>query len=247
MTRITRVVPVGGLVLWLAACAAGARPQTAPPTAPDTTRHPPPAAPETVVVRDRDQDRRVATLELMLLEKDAQIAALTSQLNDARQEVVRAMARLRTLATRAEAASGMAEAELAVQSLRAKADRDPPELAQAQQLLDLSSGEFDGENYGGALYLANQAKTVAKAAESRVAGAQNLASRPGEVVFAIPVPLKVVSRANVRDGPGTSFSVVYTLEGGALVSGHSYTADWVRVVDDSGRAGWVTRSLVTGR
>jgi uncharacterized coiled-coil protein SlyX len=243
MSRAIRVIPLG-LVLALAACAG--RPQTAP--APETTHHPPPAAPpETVVVRDRDQDRRIATLELRLLEKDAQIAALTGQLNDARQEVVRAMARLRTLATRAEAASGMAEAELAVQSLKAKADRDAPEPAQAQQLLDLSSNEFNSENYGGALYLATQAKTVARAAESRVAGAQDLAPRPGETLFAIPVPLKLVSRANVRGGPGTSFSVLYTLEAGTQVLGHSYTADWVRVVDDSGRAGWVTRNLVTGR
>jgi hypothetical protein len=241
----TRLAPLGGLVLALAACAGG-RPQQAVP-APDTARHPPAAAPETVVVRDRDQDRRTATLELRLLEKDAQIGALTGQLNDARQEVVRAMARLRTLATRAEAASGMAEAELAVQSLKAKADRDAPEVPQAQQLLDLSGGEFNNENYGGALYLANQAKTVAKAAESRVASAQDLASRPGEVLFAIPVPLKVVSRANVRDGPGTSFSVLYTLEAGAQVLGHSYAPDWVHVVDDSGRAGWITRNLVTGR
>jgi uncharacterized coiled-coil protein SlyX len=200
-----------------------------------------------VTVRDRDQDRRLATLELQLLEKDAQIEALAGQLDDARQEVVRAMARLRTLATRAEAASGMAEAELAVQSLRGKADRAGPELAQAQQLLDLSSKEFNGENYGGALYLANQAKAAAKEGESRVAGAQDLAARPGEVVFAIPVPLKVVSRANVREGPGTSFAVLFTLDAGALVLGHSYAGDWVRVVDDGGRAGWMTRNLVAGR
>ena len=245
MTRASRLAPLGGLVLALTACAGG-RPQQTAPVADTITRRPA-AAPETVVVRDRDQDRRVAALELRMLERDAQIVALTGQLNDARQEVVRAMARLRTLATRAEAASGMAEAELAVQSLKAKADRDAPELAQAQQLLDLSGGEFNSENYGGALYLANQAKTVAKAAESRVASAHNLATRPGEVLFAIPVPLKVVSRANVRDGPGTNFSVLYTLEGGTLVLGHSYATDWVRVVDDSGRAGWITRNLVTGR
>jgi uncharacterized coiled-coil protein SlyX len=238
-------VPVVSLALWLAGCASGAPRQTSP--APDPTPHAPPAVRETVTVRDRDQDRRVATLELQLLEKDAQIEALTGQLNDARQEVVRAMARLRTLATRAEAASGIAEAELAVQSLRGKADRAGPELAQAQQLLDLSGTEFNGENYGGALYLANQAKAAAKEGESRVAGAQDLTPRTGEVVFAIPVPLKVVSRANVREGPGTSFAVLFTADAGALVLGHSYASDWVRVVDDSGRAGWITRNLVTGR
>ncbi|MBI2072761.1 MAG: SH3 domain-containing protein [Gemmatimonadetes bacterium] len=185
-------------------------------------------------------------MELQLLAKDAQIDALTRQLDDARQEVVRAMARLRTLATRAEAASGMAEAELAVQSLRAKAERSAPELAQAQQLLGLSGDEFAKENYGGALYLANQAKSAARAGEGRVA-AQRLTSRPGEVTFAIPVPLRILSRGNVREGPGTRFPVVYTLEAGAQVLGHSYANDWVRIVDHDGRAGWIARGLVSSR
>ncbi len=245
MTRAMRVAPCLLSLVWLAACARTPPPQAAPE--PDSTTRPPVAVPETVTVRDRDQDRRIAALELQLLAKDAQIDALTGQLNDARQEVVRAMARLRTLATRAEAASGMAEAELAVQSLRSKAERSTPELAQAEQLLQLSGGEFNQENYGGALYLANQAKSAARGGESRLAGAQQLTPRPGEMVFAIPVPLRIVSRGNVREGPGTSFRVVFTLEAGALVLGHSYADDWVRVVDDDGRAGWITRSLVTGR
>lgn len=187
----------------------------------------------------------MAAAELELLAKDAQIDALTRQLDDARQEVVRAMARLRTLATRAEAASGLAEAELAVQSLRTKTERSP-ELSQAEQLLKLSGDEFANENYGGALYLANQAKTAARAGESRVA-AERLTPRPGEVAFAVPVPLRVVTSGNVREGPGASFPVVFTVEAGTPVWGHSYANDWVRVVADDGRAGWIARGLVTGR
>jgi uncharacterized coiled-coil protein SlyX len=207
----------------------------------------PAAAPETVTVRDREQDRRIATLELQVLAKDVEIDALTKQLDDARQEVVRSMAKLRTLATRAEAASGMAEAEIAVQSLRSKADRPTPERTQAEQLLQMSSGEFGSDNYGGALYLANQAKNLAQAGEERLAGAQRLVSRPGELAFAVPVPLRLVGRGNVREGPGTSFQVLYTLDAGTLVVGHSYSNEWVRIVDDQGRAGWITRSLVAGR
>src|SRR5574341_162867 len=204
--------------LWsIALAAACARSAPPPQTVPDTVPapRPPVAVREPVVVRDREQDRRLAAAELDLLAKDAQIDALTRQLDDARQEVVRAMARLRTLATRAEAASGMAEAELAVQSLRAKAERSAPELSQAEQLLKLSGDEFANENYGGALYLANQVKSAARAGESRVA-AQRLTPLSGEVTFAIPVPLRILSRGNVREGPGTSFPVVYTVEAGAL-------------------------------
>lgn len=239
LLRFSRLLPI----VWMVACARGTPPQDAGPR-PDSA--PRLAVPETVVVRDRDRERQLAAAQLELLAKDAQIDALARQLDDARQEVVRAMARLRTLATRAEAASAMAEAELAVQSLRAKMEPSAAELGQAQQLLKLSGDEFANENYGGALYLSNQAKGAARAGESRVA-AQRLTPRPGEVSFAVPVPLRVVSHGNVRDGPGTNFAVVYTVEAGAQVLGHSYAGDWVRVVDDDGRAGWITRSLVTGR
>ena len=234
-----------GVSLLLGACAHRA-PAPGSPPAPDA-RAPAPTARETVTVRDAALDRRVGILELRLLAKDAQIEALTRQLDDARQEVVRAMAKLRTLATRAEAASGMAEAEIAVQTLRGNAQHAMPELDQAEHLLQMSSAEFNDENYGGALYLANQAKGAARVGEDRLAGAQQLAARPGEVPFAVPIPLKVTTPTNVREGPGTSFPVLFTLAAGALVVGHSYADDWVRIADDGGRVGWVAGNLVAGR
>src|SRR2546426_5811834 len=89
---------------------------------------------------------------------------LRARLDDARQEVVRALAKLQTVASRAEAASAMAEAEIALQALRA-ATGGPPggssDVAQAGTLVQQASGEFAKQNYGGALYLANQAKSVA--------------------------------------------------------------------------------------
>jgi uncharacterized coiled-coil protein SlyX len=230
--------------LLFAACAHHA---PAPDASPRPVSAPRSPTRETVTVRDPALDRRVGILELRLLAKDAQIEALTRQLDDARQEVVRAMAKLRTLATRAEAASGMAEAEIGVQTLRSKAERSMPELEQAEHLLQMSSAEFNDENYGGALYLANQAKGAARVGEDRLAGAQQLAVRPGEVPFAVPVPLKVTAPTNVREGPGTAFPVLFTLADGALVMGHSYADDWVRVADDAGRVGWVAGNLVAGR
>ena len=225
------------------ACASNTRAAGAPPEPARTA-----AAPrETVTVRDVALDRRVGVLQLRLLAKDAEIEALTRQLDDARQEVVRAMAKLRTLATRAEAASGMAEAEIAVQTLRSKADRSMPELEQAEHLLRMSSAEFNDENYGGALYLANQAKGAAGLGEDRLAGARQLPTRPGEVPFAVPVPLAVTGATNVREGPGTGFRVLFTLPAGAKVLGHAYADDWVRIAADSGRVGWVAGNLVTGR
>src|ERR1700745_4005783 len=71
-----------------------------------------------VLVRDTALEQHAARLELKVLEQEAQVEELQTRLDDARREVVRAMAKLQSLATRAEAASGMAEAEIALQALR---------------------------------------------------------------------------------------------------------------------------------
>ena len=200
---------------------------------------------DTVTVRDPELERRVSRLELRVLEKEAQVAELQTRLEDARDEVVRTMAKLETLNSRAEAASGMAEADVALQALRnAGGGSQSPELSQATQLARRSNAEFEKRNFGGALYLANQARALAIAGRARLTGNRGTV-RPGETQFAVPVRLRASSRGNVREGPGTSFAVAFSVESGAMLTGFSHTDEWVRVVDDGGRSGWIFRSLVT--
>lgn len=199
---------------------------------------------DTVTVRDAEMDRRVTRLELRLLEKETQVEELTTRLDDARDEVVSTMAKLRNIASRAEAASAMAEADVALQQLRGmEAARALPEMTQAARFAQRSTAEFEKENYGGALYLANQAKAAAAAARSR-ATVGSRAARSGETMFALPVRIRTGSRGNVRDGPGTNFPVVFEVSAGTTLTGLSYTEDWIRVVDDAGRAGWIFRTLL---
>jgi uncharacterized coiled-coil protein SlyX len=195
-----------------------------------------------------DLEQRVARLELRLLERDAQIEELQTRLDDARQEVVRAMAKLQTLATRAEAASGMAEAEVALQPLQGSNGQPAtPEYGQARRLLDQSTAEFNKSNYGGALYLANQAKSLAGVGKGRLAGADHVTLRSGEVPFAVPLNVQATGHANVREGPGTAFRVSFTLESGAGLVAYSYADEWVRITDDGGRSGWIHRTLIGRR
>jgi hypothetical protein len=113
-------------------------------------------------VRNPEQDREIARLRSQLAERDARIDDLQRRLDEAIAEVVRNMARLRTLATRAEAASAMAEAEVVVGQLRTRAPRSA-ELRQAETFLRNGGAELDAGNYAGAVYLASQAKRVAQA------------------------------------------------------------------------------------
>jgi len=186
-----------------------------------------------------------ARLELRLLEVEAQVGDFQVKLDEARQEVVRAMAKLQTLASKAEAASGMAEAEIALQQLHTAAGQlATPEASQAEQLLHMSTREFDQQNYGGALYLANQAKSLAGAGQTRVKSSGREALRPGEVLFAVPLHLQTLVRGNVREGPGSNYKVLFTLEPGAPLFGYSYSDVWVRVGDESGRGGWIFSASV---
>lgn len=198
-------------------------------------------------VTDPELEQRAGRLELQLLEKEAQVEALEQQLDEARREVVRAMAKLQTLASRAEAASGMAEAELALQSLRnTSGSQGASEATRAARLLQMGSAEFNRQNYGGALYLASQAKTIATSGRNRLDGGDR-GARQGEVIFALPLRLRAQGRANVREGPGTRFPVQFTVDEGTALTGYSYSDDWVRVRDESGRSGWVYQALLGRR
>jgi hypothetical protein len=230
----------------ITACSGAHQVEKPAPEAPVEQPAPPPAPePQPTVTRDPELEQKLARSELRLLEKEAQIEDLQIQLDDARQEVVRAMAKLQSLATRAEAASGIAEAEIALQSLRATGGESA--IGQITELMKQSTAEFDKQNYGGALYLANQAKGAAATARGQLASVDRGSLRPGEVPFALPLELQTTARANVREGPGGDFKVLFTLPSGTAVTGQSFAEQWVRVTDDSGRGGWIYRNLIGRR
>lgn len=234
------------IVLGIASgCAQGAPPPPSPAGVVNTTRV------DTVYVRsesevDAQLEDQIARLQIQLLERDLVIAELRDQLDGTRQELVRNMAKLQGQASRAEAASGMAEAEIALETLgRTTGGRSLPEFAMAEARLAESTREFSEENFEGALYLATEARTLARGAQRRLGSGTGVALQEGESLFAIPVPLQTVSRSNVRSGPGLGFDVRFTIDGGERVEGRSHTSQWVRVADADGREGWIFHTLVT--
>jgi uncharacterized protein YgiM (DUF1202 family) len=201
---------------------------------------------ETVTVRDPDLEREAARLRMSLLERSAQLAQTGQRLDEATVELVRAMARLRSLATRAEAASAIAEAEVTVQQLRGGAGGQlPPEARQAESALRSASAAFDAENYGGAVYLATQAKRVATAGRGRLAKG-GAAPSAGERAFAVPVPMTTTQRANLRTAPSASAALVATVPAGTALTAYAWVQDWIRVTMVDGRGAWVHQALVRG-
>lgn len=242
-----------GLSLSTLACAATASPPAVQPTTTTTTTATADTVfqTDTVVVETQNNEfaARVARLEIMLLERDARIVDLTLALAETRQEVVRNLAKLQSQASRAEAASGLAEAEIALQSLgRMSGAQELSSYSEASAALEEGSQAFATENFGGALYLATRVRSVVASARSRLEAGSGGELRPGETVFATPVPLRTVDqRANVRQGPGLRHGIVVTLDAASPVVGQSYTDEWVRIEDDEGREGWIFHTLVAAR
>ena len=188
----------------------------------------------------RDLEERLARLHLQGLEKDAEIRALNQKLEGAILEVVRAMAKLRGLSGRAEAASALAETEIALKSM-------PADSPQAQQLLRMATEEFKKQNYDGTVYLTSQVKLLISARTERPVRGAEAAKSDGEHALSPVLALRASNRSNVREGPGPAFKILFVVERGTPLSAVSYSGVWVRVKTDDGRGGWVHYSLVDQR
>jgi len=193
----------------------------------------------------RDLEVSVADLQMRLMESEANAATLRSELDAAIREAVRSKAKLQSVDSRAEAASAIAEAEIAM-TVRRESERSNPRQVQAMELLAMSTAEFENENYGGALYLAIQAKDLASGHRARLDVA-DMTQRTGEALFDVPLPLLVSRSSNVRRGPGTSFEILFVLEKGAQIIGHAHERQWVRITVADGRDGWIYSALVASR
>jgi uncharacterized coiled-coil protein SlyX len=237
------------LLLLIAAPAASGCAHNAPDQVPGQDTTPPPVrvVTETVTVRDPEADQRLFDLQMQLAEKDQQVEELQQRLDEAQRDVVRSMAKVQTLATRAEAASGMAEAEVALETLKRTVGAQGPGVAQPAALLQQATDAFNHQNYGGALWLANQAKNRAVDSRGRLAGTDSLQRLDGERLFSVPVRFETLGRTNLRAGPGTNYDAITTLDGGTALTGVSYVPSWIRVMDGDGRIGWVYGRLVQRR
>ncbi len=198
----------------------------------------------------RTLKQMAAELQLKLLERNAELVRLDDERSEAIQEVVRTKSKLRGMESKAEAASTMAEVEIAfkqVKTAAAKSEQDPgPWIQEAERLLAMSAAEFENNNYGGTIYLAGQAKSLIGTRRDQM-GTHSLSLRPDEIPFTFPIALKSLRNSNVRDGPGLDFGVLLTVPRETPMLGLAYKDQWVRVRIEDGRDGWMHYTLVDNR
>jgi len=197
----------------------------------------------------QELDAKLARLKLLSLEKELQKKELNAKLEEAMLEVVRAKAKLRSLETKAETVSALAEGEIALKALRTSvADQEnDAKAAKADALLKASAAELKRENYSGALYLATQAKVLIREDEERSKERVKKAMMAGELAFAMPLPLQTVSQTKVKEGPSLDSKALFVVKQGTPFVGYSFKGPWVRVRAEDGRSGWLYYKVVDGR
>ena len=105
--------------------------------------------------------------------------------------------------------------------------------------MSMATAEFKKANYAGTIYLSGRVKALSAGGQSRGSSPGTTARLDGETGFALPLPLKALSRSNVREGPALTQKIVYVVEDGGALTGHSQKDLWVRVSRDDGRSGWI--------
>jgi hypothetical protein len=203
-----------------------------------------------------EQSRELARLRQELANRDAELRDLRADqrnqvkvLQESTQEVTRAKAKLRRLATPADAASYIAEVEVAMASLRSSrgAASALPLTVLAQGILDSTAAPFAQGDYGAAMDRAAQAEQLIDlVAIYRV----RPGSRPrlaGEVPLQVAIPLKVTVDSNLRQHPLGKAPVVHVLKKDSLLVAHAYKGSWMQVETEDGRSGWVDQSQLGAR
>ena len=242
----------------IAACATPPPPQPEPePAAPPPTPAPappvavpaPPSCPACV-----DRSDELARLRLELAVREAEIKDLRSSqreqvkaVQDSTREVTRAKARMRRLATQADAASYMAEVEVALGAMRATpAASQSPLLGLAQAFLDASQPAFAQGDYAAAMDRAGQAEQlIAAAAEGAPATPRSRVT--GEVLLQVSIPLKASADSSLRREPQPRAPVVTALRKDSALVAHAYKGNWMRVETEDGKFGWLPQTSLAAR
>ena len=191
-------------------------------------------------------DTKLARLEALLSEKDAQIQKLHRKLDDMIQEAVRTKSKFRSQENKADAVSSLAEAETALKTFKESmpgADKRS-ELTQANDLMAMGADELKKENYSGTLYLTNQVKAILKDVQENAQGRDAMMPVDGEVLFALPLPLTIAVSGKVREQPAADSAVAWSVERGASPVALSHKGPWIRVKGDGDRSGWIFYNLV---
>jgi hypothetical protein len=209
--------------------------------------------PEKLPCFRRYQDE-ISYLKQLLAEKDELIRSQNVReldqaqvLQETASEVSRTKSKLHRLATQPEAASKIAEVEVAMDTLKQAMldESDIPLQSLAQRLLDAATVAYRQKDYSNAMNYAAQSRELIDMTSNSARKLQE--SQHTTVIFKTPIALFTTRADNLRAGPSDHAKVRGLLAKGTSLTAIAYHSDWLRVQTEDGRFGWIQNTQVDVR
>ena len=196
----------------------------------------------------------IIALKQKLAEKDELIRNLNAREQDHAQvlqettsEISRTKNKLHRLATQPEAASKIAEVEIAINAARQAVFDESDAVFQllAQRLLDAAMVAYRQKDYSGAMNHAAQSGELIDAIANPARKA--LESQDATLIFRISIPLLVTRTISLRADPTDHSRVIGSLEKDTPLTATAYSGNWLRVQTRDDLSGWIQSQSVDVR
>lgn len=195
-----------------------------------------------------EEQQEIGRLREQLAWKDAEISRLQAhrearvkELEETTVQAARAEVKLRRVASEAEVASRLAEAEVALQA-RPDGPENPLQ-GLSRQLLDKALATFQRGEHSEAADLTAQARQLIDMQLANEAAPDR--QDTSESSFKVAIPLRIQVDARLRSQPGTSADVLAILPAATPVTAIGFHGLWLQVQTPDRTTGWVSSKLVT--
>jgi hypothetical protein len=190
--------------------------------------------------------QQLAILETELRDQRAQQRDQARVLQETTKQATRARVKLRRLATQADAASLIAEVEVALETARSApgARSAAPLLALARKILESSAMAFAQGDYGTAMDIAAQAEQLAAILAANSVQPASGARAAAETRFDVTIRLQATIESNLRRQPGEKALSIGVLPEGTRLMATAHRDGWFKVETEDGRSGWMFQSVV---
>lgn len=193
------------------------------------------------------QKQLTGNLQLKLLSRHAEIDKLVSTNERLVRDFARNISKARSRGDKTETIRLIAEVDTLLVSVAEEAlsGDQLTSLLRAKKYLREGKTELEKDNLEVASYLANQALSLAQDIQLNERNQEGRGDAV-DVDFFVPLPMALLDRSNVRNGPSIKDKVLFVLMEGEQVSATGYRGQWVKVKIPERGEGWIFYSLLRG-
>ena len=193
------------------------------------------------------QEQLTGNLQLKLLSRHAEIDKLVLTNERLVRDFARNISKARSRGDKTETIRLIAEIDTVLISVAEDTLSGDQQtfLLRAKKYLQESKKELEKDNLELASYLANQALSMTQDIQLNQRNEDGKGDQV-DVDFLVPLPMALLDRSNVRNGPSLQDEVLFVLMEGDQVSATGYRGQWVKVKVPERGEGWIYYSLLKG-